>query len=538
MLAQGRMAVNSPPPAAYTCHTVNPLELIVDAVPALIAYVDREHRYVFVNLAYEAWFGCPRTEIPGRTLREFLGEERYGQILPYVERVFSGESVTFESTVTHRDGTPRFILLAYVPDVAPDGVVRGYVSLVSDITDIRVTETALRDQAVALERARADAEAASRSKDEFLATLSHELRTPLSAVVGWVRLLREGSLNAEEQERALEVIERNARVQVQLIEDLLDISRIVAGKAQLDLRPVHPVTLIDAVVDSMRPAATAKGVAIETSVDLRAGPVAGDAERLQQVLWNLVANAIKFTDRGGRVDVRLARDTSTVTIEVRDTGEGIPREMLPYVFERFRQGESGSTRRHGGLGIGLALVKHLVEAHGGTVVADSPGRGRGTVITVTLPLIAFAEPVGIPRSSRAPLRPMIIVPTASLQGCRVLVVDNDADAVDLFASVLRRAGAEVRKAASAAEAMEALSAGPLDIMLTDIEMPGDDGYTLVQRLRARGSRLPVVAVTAYGSIDERVRALAAGFDAHLAKPVDAEELVAVVHRLIARAEAG
>jgi CheY-like chemotaxis protein len=223
---------------------------------------------------------------------------------------------------------------------------------------------------------------------------------------------------------------------------------------------------------------------------------------------------------------------------VRDTGEGITREMLPYVFERFRQGESGSTRKHGGLGIGLALVKHLVEAHGGTVVAESPGRGRGTVMTVTLPLIAFADPVGIPRSSRATLRPMIMVPTASLQGCRVLVVDSDPDAVDLFASVLRRAGAEVRKAASAAAAMEAMSAAPVDVVLADIEMPGDHGDTLVQRLRAQGFRTPVVAVTAYGSIDERVRALAAGFDTHIAKPIEAEELVAVVHRLVARAGAG
>jgi PAS domain S-box-containing protein len=517
---------------------VNPLELIVDAVPALIAYVDREQRYAFANQAYEDWFGRARGEILGRTLWEFLGEEPYAEIRPYVERTLAGESVTFEGALPHRDGTQRFVRRIYVPDVAPDGGVRGYVSLVSDITDIRVTETALRDQAVALERARADAEAASRSKDEFLATLSHELRTPLSAVIGWVRLLREGSLGKDDQERALEVIERNARVQAQLIEDLLDISRIVAGKAQLDLRPVHPVTLIDAVVDSMRPAATAKGLQIETEVDLRAGPVAGDAERLQQVLWNLVANAIKFTDRGGRVEIRLARGPSTVTVEVRDTGEGIAPEMLPYVFERFRQGESGSTRKRSGLGIGLALVKHLVEAHGGTVVADSPGRGRGTVITVSLPLIAFAEAIGIPRSSREALRPMIIVPTASLHGCRVLVVDDDPDAVDLFASVLRRAGAEVRKAASAAEAMAVMSAAPVDVVLADIEMPGDDGYTLVQRLRADGFRLPAVAVTAYGSSDERVRALASGFDAHVAKPVQAEELVAVVHRLIARAEAG
>jgi len=516
---------------------VHPLELIVDAVPALIAYVDRDQRYRFANREYESWFGRPRHEILGRTLREFLGEERYARIRPHVERALAGEVVTFETTANHRDGTVRFVRAAYVPDVAPAGAVRGYVGFVSDITDIRLTETALREHAGALERARAEAEASSRSKDEFLATLSHELRTPLNAVIGWVRLLGEGSLNAEEQARALEVIERNARVQVQLIEDLLDISRIVAGKAHLDLRPVHPVTLIDAVVDSMRPAATAKGIRLETSLDLRAGPIAGDSERLQQVLWNLVANAIKFTARDGRVEIRLARGASAVTIEVRDTGEGITPEMLPHIFERFRQGETGTTRRHGGLGIGLALVKHLVEAHGGSVMADSPGPGGGTVFTVTLPLIAFADAVGTPRSSRPTLRPMMVVPADALHGCRTLVIDDDPDALELFSRVLQRAGADVRTAGSAVDALHAMSAMTFDVVLSDIEMPGEDGLVLVQRLRAAGSRLPVVAVTAYGSIDDRVRALAAGFDAHVAKPVDAEELVAVVQRLAPRAGA-
>ena len=508
----------------------------MDAVPALIAYVNRDQRYGFANRAYEEWFGCTRGELPGRSLRDFLGEERYAKVRAYVERALAGEPVNFEQTATHRDGTLRSVRVAYVPDIGADGAVRGYISLVSDITDIRATETTLREQAVALERARADAEAASRSKDEFLATLSHELRTPLNAVVGWVRLLREGSLNAGEQERALEVIERNARVQVQLIEDLLDISRIVAGKAQLDLRPVHPVTLIDAVVDSMRPAATAKGVRIETTLDLRAGPIAGDSERLQQVLWNLVANAIKFTARGGRVELRLSRGASTVTVEVRDTGEGISREMLPHIFERFRQGDSTTTRKHGGLGIGLALVKHLVEAHGGTVTAQSPGRGAGSVFTVTLPLIMFSEPLSTPRSSRTPMRPMMIVPTAALRGCRVLVVDDDHDALDLFASVLQRAGAAVRKAVSVAEALEVMSTFTLDVVLSDIEMPGEDGFALVDRLRAKGLRVPLVAVTAHGSEEDRARALTAGFDAHVAKPADAEEIVTVVQHLVQRTE--
>jgi PAS domain S-box-containing protein len=496
---------------------VNPLDVIVDAVPALIAYVGRDQRYGFANRAYEAWFGRRRGDIPGRTLRELHGDAQYEEIRPYVERALAGESVTFETTVVDRDATPRFVRAVYVPDVATDGAVRGFVSIVSDLTD--------------LVRARADAEAASRSKDEFLATLSHELRTPLNAVVGWVRLLGEGGLTAEEQARALEVIERNARLQVQLIEDLLDISRIVAGKVHVEMRPVHPVTLIDAVVDSMRPAAAAKRITVDTKIDLRAGPIAGDAERLQQVLSNIVSNAIKFTGRDGHVGITLVRGESTVTIQVRDTGEGIPPEMLPHIFERFRQGESGSTRRHGGLGIGLALVKHLVEAHGGRVTAESAGRGQGATFTVTLPLIKYAETTGSTRSSRPAVKPIMSLPTDALRGCRALVIDDDPDALDLFVRLLQRAGAEVRTAASVKDALDVMSGATVDVVLSDIEMPDEDGMAFIQRMRSAGSRLRVVAVTAYGSPDDRLRMLAAGFDAHVAKPVDAEELVAVVRRL-------
>ena len=516
---------------------MTPLEVIVDAVPAMIAYIDRDQRYMFVNLAYQAWYGRPRHEIPGLTVRDLLGQERHLKVLPFVERALAGESVTFEVPTLHRDGTARVVRAVYVPDVAPDGTVRGYVSLVSDITDLRLTETLLREQALALERARADAVAANRSKDDFLATLSHELRTPLNAVVGWVRLLSEGTLSAQDQTRALEVIERNARLQVQLIEDLLDVSRIVAGKAQLDLRPVHPVTLIDAVVDSMRPAAAAKGIRLDTTLDLGAGPIAGDPERMQQVLWNIVSNAIKFTGRDGRIEIRLMRRDSSVVVEVRDTGEGISREVLPHIFERFRQGETGSTRRHGGLGIGLALVKHLVEAHGGTVTADSPGPGRGTVFTVTLPLIAHVAGGGTLPSSRPPMRPMVMVPADALQGCRALVIDDDPDALDLFSRLLQRAGAQVRTASSAKDARAAMTAVAFDVVLSDIEMPGEDGMALIQRIRADRSPIPVVAVTAYGLPEDRVRLLAAGFDAHLAKPVDAAELVAVVQRLFTRSSA-
>ncbi len=498
---------------------MNPLDVIVDAVPALIAYVDRDQRYVFTNTAFEAWWGVARGALVGRTVREVLGDSLYEHVRPYGERALAGRAVTFENTWVHRDGTQRFVRVVYVPDVADDGAVRGYIVSVNDITD--------------LHRARADAEAANRSKDEFLATLSHELRTPLNAVVGWVRLLGDGGLTDEEQARALEVIERNARLQVQLIEDLLDVSRIVAGKAHVEMRPLHPVTFIDAVVDTMRPAAAAKRITIDTKIDLRAGPISGDLERLQQVLSNIVSNAIKFTPRDGRIEIALARGASAVTIDVRDTGEGIAPEMLPHIFERFRQGETGPTRRHGGLGIGLALVKHLVEAHGGTVAARSAGRGQGTTFTVSLPLIKYAETTGTPRSSRHAVRPIMSLTTDALHRCRVLVIDDDRDALELFARLLQRAGAQVRTAASVRDALDAMKGAAFDVVLSDIEMPGEDGMVFIQRVRGEGSRLPVVAVTAYGSPDDRVRLLAAGFDAHVAKPVDADELVRVVRGLVA-----
>ena len=378
------------------------------------------------------------------------------------------------------------------------------------------------------QRARAEAEAANRSKDEFLATLSHELRTPLSAILGWARMLREGGLTAVDEGRALEVIERNAKVQIQLIEDLLDVSRIVSGKAELDIRPVHPVTLIEAVLDSMRPGAAAKSISLESSLDLRGGPIAADPARMQQVLWNLVANAIKFTARGGRIDVRLARAEPNVEIAVSDTGEGIRPEMLPHVFERFRQGDSSTTRRHGGLGLGLTLVKHLVEAHGGTVTADSAGPGQGATFTVRLPLLGQTDPAVV-RRARLPARASS---EARLDGCRVLAVDDDADARELFAHVLGRVGATVHTAASVAEAFEVLAGTPLDVVLADLQMPDEDGFALIERLRASGRHLPAVAVTAYGSTDDRVRVLAAGFDAHMAKPVDTDELVTVIRRLV------
>ena len=386
------------------------------------------------------------------------------------------------------------------------------------------------------QRAREEAEAANRIKDEFLATLSHELRTPLNAVLGWAITLRSGRLDKATAERALDAIERNARAQSQLIEDLLDISRIVTGKLRLDVRPVEPAAVIEAALDAVRHAAESKAIALETLLDDRAGPVYADPDRLQQVIWNLLTNAIKFTPPGGRVEVRLERAGSAVQIVVQDTGQGITPELLPLVFDRFRQADSSSTRAHGGLGIGLALVRHLVELQGGRVGAESDGPGKGATFRVWLPLLApLPEDVDGRQLQR---RLTSAGPLGSLGGVRVLVVEDEPDALELFEGILATSGAEVRTASGAAAALQTLAGWRPDVIVSDVEMPHEDGYAFIRRVRAlspeRGGGTPAVAVTAHGSLEDRVRALAAGFQTHLPKPVEPAELVAVVAALLQR----
>jgi CheY-like chemotaxis protein/nitrogen-specific signal transduction histidine kinase len=384
--------------------------------------------------------------------------------------------------------------------------------------------------------ARAEAEAANTLKDEFLATLSHELRTPLNAVLGWSRMLKTGTLDAATATRAIDVIERNANAQLQLIEDLLDVSRIITGKLRLDVKPVAPATVIEAAVDALRPAADAKGIRLQPILDPRAGPVSGDPDRLQQVVWNLLSNAVKFTPRGGRVQIRLERVNSHVEIVVTDTGKGIEPAVLPHVFDRFRQADSSSQRAHGGLGIGLALVKSLVELHGGTVHAASPGPDQGATFTVKLPRMLHVD-----AGAEAGVPGWRLGTPSSLAGIALLVVDDDTDALDLFATVLRQAGAEVRTARSVREALALLATWEPDVIVSDIEMPEENGYVFIQRLRGgeipHGERIPAVAVTAYGGVSERIKIASAGFDSYVAKPVEPDELAAIIGRLVARARA-
>jgi signal transduction histidine kinase/ActR/RegA family two-component response regulator len=412
----------------------------------------------------------------------------------------------------------------------------------TDLQEIRDVAEALSAAAEALGRSNAEredllhkervareaAESADRAKDEFMAVLSHELRTPLNAVFGWAKMLQDGQLrDAAAERRAKSAIVRNATIQMQLIDDLLDLSRIVRGKLRLELARVELPQVMQAAIDAVRPAAESKNVAIQTAIDSDAVATA-DPERLQQVVWNLLTNAVKFTPSGGSVELRLERRESHVEIVVRDTGQGIAPEVLPHVFERFRQGDSSSTRAHGGLGIGLALVKHLIELHGGMVSAESPGTGQGATFRVSLP----TTPDDLGEKT-----PHLAMPggggsVTRLDGMRVIVVDDDAEGLALAEAILSRAGAEVRACTSAAPAFESVRTWIPDVLITDIEMPVEDGYSLIRRVRALsiadGGATPAIALTAYGRPTDRARALAAGFNVHVPKPIDPAELTTIV----------
>jgi PAS domain S-box-containing protein len=414
------------------------------------------------------------------------------------------------------------------------GRVEFFIVQASDITERKRVEEER-------ERLLREAQEANRLKDEFLATVSHELRTPLTAILGWAHLMRGGSLAGESAAKALETIERNARSQSQLIDDLLDVSRIVTGNLRLDVLPVAPQSFIDPAVEAVRPAAEAKGVRLQKVLDTGVATVMGDPARLQQVVWNLLSNAVRFTPRGGRVRVRLGLVNSQVEIAVADTGAGIAPDFLPHVFERFRQADQRTNRQHGGLGLGLAIVRHLVELHGGGVRADSAGEGTGATFTVTLPVAHAQRREDAQEEGARPAArdtPAVHECPERLDGLKVLAVDDEPDARELIAVGLGECGAEVVTASSAREALEALAAGEFDVLISDIGMPGEDGYELIGRVRAlpagAGGVTPAVALTAYARTEDRLRAMRAGFDMHVSKPVELTELVVVVAKLARR----
>jgi len=412
-----------------------------------------------------------------------------------------------------------------------DAIV-GTVTAIDDVTERVVMERELRSRIAALDRARLIAEENSRLKDEFLATLSHEIRTPLNAVLGWTRILRTQQ-HLKSRDHALDVIERNAASQLRLIEDLLDTARVISGKLRLEVRTVRFEDVVQAAIEVVTPAATAKGIPITTSVDVLP-TVQGDADRLQQVVWNLLSNAVKFTARGGHINVSAATAGDSVVLTVRDTGEGIDREFLPYVFDRFRQADASTSRRQGGLGLGLALVRQLVELHGGTVTADSAGIDTGTIFTVRLPAGQSESP---------PKAPWARDGAVTIRGLSVLVVEDDRDGRAMLVTILKNYGARVRAVASAASALRILAGQRFkpDVLLSDIGLSGTDGLALIEQIRgaasARMRRLPAIAVTAYANPEDRDRALRAGFQAHLPKPIDAQVLIQLIDQLRPRLSA-
>jgi signal transduction histidine kinase/ActR/RegA family two-component response regulator len=400
-------------------------------------------------------------------------------------------------------------------------------------------ETAFRAE----QEARSEIEAANRLKDEFLATVSHELRTPLNAILGWARLIRTGKLDDDTFERALDTIERNAKSQAQLVEDLLDVSRIISGKLRLDIRPVDLTMVIEAAIDAVRPAADAKDIQIRKVLDPKAGLVSGDPERLQQVIWNLLSNAVKFTPKAGKVEVRLERVNSHIELIVSDNGKGMRADFLPHAFELFRQADGAISRAYGGLGLGLAITRRIVEMHGGAIHADSPGEDQGAIFTVQLPLRAVRalEASNAHDGERAhPTAgqglPLDNLP--ALDGLRILAVDDQHDTLEMIKVALEQCGAIVQTVTTAREAFELLKTWNPDLLVADIGMPGEDGYTLIGKIRAlkpeQGGTVPAVALTAYARVEDRVKTLSAGYQMHVPKPVEPLELMTIIASLVGR----
>ncbi|HMJ14988.1 MAG TPA: ATP-binding protein [Polyangiaceae bacterium] len=408
--------------------------------------------------------------------------------------------------------------------------------VIEDVTEQKRIESQRAELLVRAREARERAEATNRSKDEFLAMVSHELRTPLNAMLGWAKMLSLGKLGDEQSQRAIEAIERNALAQAQLVEDLLDISRIIAGKLRLEMRQTQLSSVIEAAVDAVKPALQAKGIRLHQALDPARAQVLGDPNRLQQVLWNLLSNAIKFTPPGGNVKLRLRGDATTIEITVSDDGQGIEPEFIPYLFQRFQQEDTSITRTQGGLGLGLAISRHLVELHGGTIEATSEGQGRGATFRCRFPISTRTEVTPYPARVVTPVpSPSTFDHPPELRGLRILVVDDEPDARDLLQALLSHCGAVPLTAASADEAYELLVEQKPDVILSDIGMPQQDGYEFMRRVRAlpqdRGGRTPAAALTAYARAEDRRLALRAGFEMHVSKPVEPSELVAAVATL-------
>ncbi len=514
--------------------------LLLQAPVAAALLVGPEHRFELANARYVRMVG---REVVGKTYAEAFPEVVGTPLYEVIDRVYrSGEPFASEEyrVLLDRRGTGALEPAVFHFNVEPlrDGTGRAYglIVIAVDITEQVSARHALERTNAEREKLVLELEAASRAKDAFLATVSHELRTPLNAILGWARVLRSGNLAPEKAERALEVIERNSLTQVQLIEDLLDVSRIISGKLRLDVEALPLAGVVEAAVESMQHALVAKDIRFHRTIDPNAASISGDAHRIQQVIWTLLSNAVKFTPKGGTVRLVVERVDSSVRLIVSDTGQGLSKDILPSIFERFKQADGSAARVHGGLGLGLAITRHIVELHGGTIEARSEGVGRGATFTVTLPVSPFRpSPAGPFRQQPAAVAsPDLEYPT-ELQGLSVLVVDDDDDTRNLLTEVLQRLGASVLTAASAKEALAVLDRASPRVIVSDLGMPGMDGFDFIEAVRARpparGGRTVALALTAYASPEDRRRAIRSGFHMHLAKPVEPTEFVAVLASL-------
>lgn len=510
--------------------------IMADSAPVMVWITDTETHCTWIN---HYWL-----DFTGRTLEQELGEGWIENVHPedlprfrdvYLTSADARLPFRMEFRLKRRDGLYRWLWTVGRPLFDADGNFTGYIGSCIDITDRKEHEQE-REYLLDSERhARGEAERVSRLKDEFLASLSHELRTPLNAILGWAQLLRVGHDDPQDLAQGLEVIERNARVQTQIISDLLDMSRILSGKIRLEIADTDLPVLVHGAMDTVQHSADAKEIELVRQIDPSAGTIAADSGRLQQVLWNLLSNAIKFTPRGGKVTVRLERQAHHVELTISDTGQGIPLEFLPHVFERFRQADASTTRKFGGLGLGLSIVKSLVELHGGVIRCHSDGPGAGASFTITLPLVSrinlHAQPQTTSRHPAATEK----LPVTRLDGVRVLAIDDEPDARELVRRLLVDHGAQVTTADTADEALRLLSAEPFDVLLADIGMPQRDGYELIREIR-RGraqpnTRIPAAAVTAFARSEDRTRALLSGYQSYVSKPFEPAELVAVVASL-------
>jgi PAS domain S-box-containing protein len=504
------------------------------------------------NTAAERLFGFTAADMVGESITHIIPAELQHEEIEILAKIRRGERIErYETVRVRKDGQRVEISLTISPIRDSSGRIIGAAKIAHDITARRHAERALLERDLQLSKlsterklsleseraARSEAERLGHMKDEFLATLSHELRTPLNAIQGWTTLLRERRVKPEEFDRGLETIERNVRIQVQLVNDLLDMSRIISGKIHLDVQPLYLHEIANDSIEAVRQSALARNIRIQPLLDSHIGLVRGDPSRLQQVLWNLLSNAIKFTPRGGRVQVVLERINSHAEIRVEDSGIGIRTEFLPHVFDRFRQADASTTRHYGGLGLGLSIVKNLVELHGGTVRVKSPGENQGSSFIVTLPISHVrVEEHYVDNSGRVDRDPLEAMEVPRLDNVRVLVVDDESDGRALIARILEDRGASVVCASSAREALEALTRDHFALLLSDIGMPDIDGFELIRQVReldkSRSGPIPAIAITAYARAEDRQRSLLAGFHMHLSKPIEARELVASIAGLI------